>query len=72
MAEDFDKEAVALRHDEIIREAQRIRDGLTRDVIDYYYNYYPDSEEEERKQKRGMREYLVVAVERINDLLRKL
>jgi len=72
MAEEFDKEAARRRHNEIIEEAQRIRDGLTRDVIDYYYNSHPDSEEEEVSLKAGMRKYLDIAYDRIGDLLNRL
>jgi hypothetical protein len=72
MAEEFDKEVARERHDEIIREAQRIRDGLTKDVVDYYYESYPESEEEERGYRLGMRKYLDIAYERLRDLLNRL
>ncbi|MCX6797383.1 MAG: hypothetical protein NTX98_02805 [Candidatus Doudnabacteria bacterium] len=69
---EFDKHAARERHDEIIRDAQRIRDGLTKDVIDYYYDSYPESEEEEREQEAEMRRYLNIAHDRLNDLLNRL
>jgi hypothetical protein len=70
MAEEFDKNAAATRHDAIIKDVQWIRDGLTKDVIDYYYNSYPDSTEAEQKQHAEMRKYLDLAWNRINDLLK--
>ena len=72
MADEFNKEEAERRHDEYIREAQVIRDGLTKDVIDYYYNYYPNSEAEVREQKAGMRKYLDIAHDRITDLINRL
>lgn len=72
MAEEFDKEEAGRRHDEYIREVQRIRDGLDKDVVEYYYNYYPDSEQEKREQNAGMRKYLDIAHDRIADLINRL
>lgn len=72
IAEEFDKEAARERHNEIIREAQRIRDGLNKDVIEYYYESYPESEEREREYRLGMRKYLDIAYERLRDLLNRL
>ena len=68
MADSFDRDLAAERHDDIIRDVQRIRDGLTKDVIDYYYSD-PTSEDEERIKNEGLRKYLQIAVEEINDLL---
>jgi predicted solute-binding protein len=72
MPEEFDTSGAAERHDYIIREAQRIRDGLTRDVIDYYYDSYPDSEEKQREQIAGMRKYLDIAYRDLDNLIREL
>ncbi len=71
MAEDFDRSAAASRHEAIIREAQRIRDGLSEDVINYYYNA-PDSAESEGDKRAGIKKYLRIAAERIDELLRRL
>lgn len=68
MTDSFDKDRAAERHQEIIREAERIRDGLSKDVIDYYYKN-PSTEDEEKEQRRGMRKYLELANERIRELL---
>ncbi|MDR3642371.1 MAG: hypothetical protein P4L74_01955 [Candidatus Doudnabacteria bacterium] len=68
MADSFDKTLAAQRHQEIIREAERIRDSLTRDVIDYYYNS-PLSEDEEKIQREGMRKYLKIASDNIYTLM---
>ncbi len=68
MPDSFDKEAAARRHNEIIAEVERIRDGLTRDVINYYYSD-PTSEDEERAKREGMRKYLKIASDEIYNLL---
>jgi hypothetical protein len=68
MADPFDKDLAAQRHNEIISEVERIRDGLTRDVINYYYND-PVSEEEEKAKHDGMRKYLKIASDEIYNLL---
>ncbi len=37
MADSFDQNLAAERHNEIIREVERIRDSISQDVINYYY-----------------------------------
>jgi len=68
MADSFDQNLAAERHNEIIREVERIRDGLTRDVIGYYYND-PVSEDEEKIKRDGIRKYLKIASDEIYNLL---
>ncbi len=68
MAEEFNEERAAARHREVIAAVQRIRDGITHDVVDYYYNG-PTSEEDDREQRAGMRKFLRIAAERIDELL---
>ncbi len=68
MADDFDRDQAGERHRAVIQEAQRIRDGITTDVIDYYYNA-PESEEQDREYREGMRKFLRIAAERIDALL---
>jgi hypothetical protein len=68
MADSFDTNLAGERHNEIIREVEKIRDSLSADVINYYYKD-PISEDEEKTQHDGMRKYLKIASERINDLL---
>lgn len=58
----------AEEHRAIIFAVQHIRDGLTKDVIDYYFNE-PTSAEHDREQRDGMRKYLHLASERIHELL---
>lgn len=72
MADEFDSSAAARRHDDMMRQAQGIRDMLSRELIDYYYNSYPTSEDQERQQISGMRRYLQNARDRIGDLLDRL
>ena len=64
----FDKEVAEERHDSIINEAKRIRDAITKDVIDYYYEY-PTSREEESAKREGMRKYLKIARDDIDIFL---
>ena len=71
MPDSFDQNLAARRHNEVIREAQRIRDGLTRDVIDYYYND-PTSEDDERAKREGMRRYLQIAIDELRNLVNRL
>lgn len=72
MPEAFNSEEAKRWQDEYIREAQRIRDSLTRDVVDYYYDSYPDTEEKYQETVAGMKKYLRTAVEEINTLLDRL
>ena len=68
MADEFDVSAAVEKHERIIRQVQNIRDGLTKDVIDYYYKD-PQTEAEERDKNAGMRKYLQIAREDIDRLL---
>lgn len=68
MPDSFDVNLAAERHNEIIREVERIRDGISQDVINYYYKD-PTSEDEERSQREGMRKYLKIASDEIYNLL---
>jgi hypothetical protein len=65
---DFDQSTAASRHKWIIEEVQAIRDGITNDVINYYYDA-PTSADEEREKREGMRKFLRAARDRIDDLL---
>jgi hypothetical protein len=68
MADLFDKDAAGERHRAIINEVEGIRDGLTRDVINYYYSD-PASEDDEKTKRDGMRKYLKIASDEIYNLL---
>jgi hypothetical protein len=68
MADEFDLSRAASEHRDLINRVTGIRDSLTREVIDYYYND-PTSEENAREKRTGMREYLRRAVREIDSLL---
>jgi hypothetical protein len=68
MPDSFNKNLAAQRHNDIIREVERIRDSLTNDVINYYYSD-PTSEDDEKTKHDGMRKYLQIAQNSIRDLL---
>ncbi|MEI8096614.1 MAG: hypothetical protein WCG73_00745 [Candidatus Moraniibacteriota bacterium] len=68
MDDSFDTSLAAERHSKILREVERIRDGLSADVINYYRNS-PTSENEEKEQQRGMRKYLEIAQDEIRNVL---
>ena len=69
MAE-FDVEAARRRHDSILSDVRRLRDGINADVIDFYKNEVPNSEEAQRRAIDGMRKYLDLASKRIDDLFK--
>lgn len=68
MSNIFNIEEAKHRHDDIIHEVKRIRDELSRDVIDYYYDD-PISDEQEHNKREGMRKYLRIARDKIEALL---
>lgn len=71
MDDSFDVALAREKHDKIIRDVEKIRNGLTRDVIDYYYNG-PTTEDEEKSQQQGIRKYLEIAQDDIRDTLNRL
>ncbi len=68
MAEEFNREAAAIRHEELLREIERMRDGINADVIEFYLRN-PETAKEESEKREGIRKYLRIAEQRINDLL---
>ncbi len=68
MQDFFDKVQAEERHRELMNHIQRLRDDITHDVIDYYWRA-PETEEEEHKYHEGMRKYLIIASDRIHELL---
>ena len=71
MSDSFDVVVAKEKHDKSIREVERIRDGLTQDVINYYYNG-PTTEDEEKEQQRGIQKYLEIAQNDIRNALNRL
>ncbi len=71
MAEEkeFDTEAAQDRHDRIISEVRRIRNGLTNDVVDWYKDSKIDSAEKERTVREKIRNFLKIARTDIDTLL---
>ncbi len=68
----FDQQAAKTQLDNLIRDVQRLRDGITRDIIEYNYGRYPDNEEEESYQRADMRKHLRTAMQRTEDLISEL
>ena len=67
---DFDQGEARARHEAMMRQVQRIRDGINVDVLEYYWDRVPQSEEQERENIEGLRKYLDIAYERIDDLFK--
>ncbi len=69
MAEEFDKDRAFARQREILRWVQEPRNILTKDVIDYYWEKVPETEEKNQEYREDMRKYLRDARDHINRLL---
>ncbi len=69
MPDTFDKDAAKSRKNDILQEVQHIRDGINKDVINYYWDTVPQSEEDEKKIRQSMRTYLQQARSQIDILL---
>ncbi len=67
--EEFDTNRAQQRQDDIMNDIQWIRDGLKRDIIEWYQNARPKSVAEEKDIRRGMRKYLSIAQDQIKTLL---
>jgi len=66
---DFDVDAASRRQREILVWVEEIRDMISKEVINYYWDEIPESEEKNVSNREGMRKYLVQARDRINRLL---
>lgn len=66
---DFDVEAASRRQHEILVWVEEIRDMISKEVINYYWDEIPESEEKNASNREGMRKYLIQARDRINRLL---
>jgi hypothetical protein len=61
--EAFDKQK------QLLERVQRISDSIKRDVIDYYWDSYPETSEHNFQNEDGMRRYLKQAYQDIGDVL---
>jgi len=66
---DFDKAKANQRKDFLLNRVRKVRDLLEKDVINYYSDDYVESEEEERKQRQGIRKYLRFAYQELDGIL---
>lgn len=72
MSNTFDIESARTKLDEILYKAEHIRNGLTKDIIDFNRSKHPQTEEEQHHQKEDIRKYLHIAVVQIDDLLKQV
>jgi|JI8StandDraft_1071087.scaffolds.fasta_scaffold62965_2 hypothetical protein len=68
MAE-FDSKKAQQKQSEFLDRVEGIRRNLKADVVDYYWNRSPQSEDDVRENERGMYKYLKIAHEDIGRLL---
>jgi hypothetical protein len=71
MADDYNQHDAERRHYDQMRELQGIRDNLNKE-LDYYYNYVPRGEGEERDERLGLRDRLSGVRDRLETLIRRL
>ena len=71
MTDDFNQHDAESRHYEQMRQLQEVRDALTRE-LDFYYDYVPKGEREEREERLNLRDRLASARDRLDDLIRRL
>ena len=69
---DFDKSKANSRKEFLLNKVRKVRDLLEKDVINYYSDDYVESEEEERKQRQGIRKYLRYAYQELDAILDEL
>ena len=68
MAE-FDTNKAKQKQNELLDRVESVRRNLKDDVVDYYWNRSPQSEDDVRENERGMYKYLKIAYEDIGRLL---
>ncbi len=68
----FDTSAAMNRQKSFVADAQKARDGLNTDVINYYFERTPKDESDEKTNRDAIRKYVLVARDRLNDLLDRL
>ena len=71
MADDFNQHDAENRHYEQMRRLKDVRDALTRE-LDFYYDYVPKGESEEREARLNLRDRLASARDRLDGLVRDL
>lgn len=65
----FDSQTATEKHRAILRDVNNIRDIISNEVYNYYYDRTIDSEAEEQEVRDGMRKHLRIAVREIDELL---
>lgn len=68
MAQEFDSREAERQQREILARTQEARNLLTREVIDYYWDRKPSSEDAVRANRRAMKRY----VDQARDLLDRI
>lgn len=71
MAEEYNQHLSEQRHYQRMHRLQEIRDNLT-EVINYFYDYPPRTEEEERDSIVGMKDRLDRVWYRLDDFMKEL
>lgn len=71
MADDFNQHFAEQRHYEQMHKLRDIRDSINKE-LDYYYDYVPKGETEERQVRLGLRDRLVGIRDRLEDLIRQI
>lgn len=66
---EYDTRAAKDRQRDILADVQGIRNTLTKEIIDYYWDRTPSSDRNEEENRSGIRKYLRVALSEIEDLL---
>lgn len=71
---EFDTEAAWGRIERVRKATEEVQSGLWTDVVNWYKGSAgtPSSEEDERKMRTSIRKYVVLARDRLNDILDNL
>lgn len=69
---DYNAETASQRQNDILDRVQRVSDSICKNVLDYYWKAYPESEEQKTSNEDGIRKYLKYAYDDIGKILTEL
>jgi hypothetical protein len=69
---DYYPEEASQRQREILERVQKIADSIRKDVLDYYWDSYPETPEHKVRNEDGIRKYMKYAYDDIGTILTDL
>lgn len=69
---DYNPEEASQKQKDILDRVEKISNSIRKEVLDYYWDSYPETEDKKRENEDGIRKYLKYAYDDIGKILTDL